>query len=143
MPCTVFGLLLVAERGSPVCKDKCVRCANSSVHCASFLVAEGCSVNRASVHQCIVHQCTVQGSLCSVYCAQYIVHQCILHSVLCTVHQCIVSGGRGVGSKARGEPVSGCQSLSSSHLQVRSSHLQARLPASRTSAGNLVSLFTL
>ena len=51
---------------------------------------------------------------------------CNVQSAACKVQRALFLVA-GVGSKARGEPVSGCQSLSSSHLQVRFSHLQARL----------------
>ena len=90
------------------------------MHCALFLGAEvyytWCSGRRA--------ECIVQLAVCSMQCALFLV--------------------AGVGSKARGEPVSGCQSLSSSHLQVRFSHLQARLGGvldfEESSAQQLVSL---
>ena len=76
--------------------------------------------------------CTVKCAVCSVHCVQMCCVHCV-HFPVCAVclaicsSSCIVSGLPGGAVKRRGELASGCQSLSRSHLQVRFSHLQARL----------------
>ena len=103
MPVCICASVCIVSGGS-------LPCVMYILHCETCL----CAFVQRAVFQ-------VAGGVCSVQWQEgWAVCLCAFVHLL----QCAVAG---VGCKARGESVSGCQSLSSSHLKVRFSPLQARL----------------
>ena len=76
---------------------------------------------------CSVQMCTVKCAVCRCAVCTVCTSQCVQCAVQSAAAAALFLVCRGGAVKRRGEPASGCQSLSRSHLQVRFSHLQARL----------------
>ena len=76
---------------------------------------------------CSVQMCTVKCAVCRCAVCTVCTSQCVQCAVQSAAAAALFLVCRGGAVKRRGEGASGCQSLSRSHLQVRFSHLQARL----------------